>query len=128
MNGAPMEMNTSHDMSLVAALEQLAPHDHLCSIYESQEEHFAVAIPFIRIGLDRGEKCIYIADDGTEADVRDAMHAGGIDVERTIAAGSLVLAGKEAAYLKNGSFDPDWVFTIWADAAAEAMRQGFSAL
>ena len=83
-------MNT-HDTPLLTALEQLAPHDHLCSIYESPEEHFAVAIPFIRIGLDRGEKCIYIADDGTEAVVRDAMYAEGIDVERAIATDSLVL-------------------------------------
>jgi len=60
---------------VLTALEQLGPHDHLCSIYESSEEHFAVAIPFIRIGLDRGEKCIYIADDATEAVVRDAMSA-----------------------------------------------------
>ena len=85
-------------------------------------------MPFIRIGLDRGEKCIYIADDGTEAVVRDAMHAEGIDVERAIATDRLVLGKKEAAYLKHGSFDPEWMFTFWADATAEAMRQGFSAL
>jgi len=60
---------------LIAALEQLGPHDHFCSIYESPEEHYAVAIPFMQIGLDRGEKCIYIADDGTVGDVREAMHA-----------------------------------------------------
>src|SRR3979409_1072106 len=105
-----MEMTTTPGTSLLTALEQLAPHDHLCSVYESPEEHFAVAIPFIRIGLDRGEKCIYIADDGTEPDVRDALYAEGIDVERAIAIGSLVLERKEAAYLKNGSFDPDWMF------------------
>jgi PAS domain S-box-containing protein len=123
-----MEMNSTHATPLLTALEQLAPHDHLCSIYESSEEHFAVAIPFIRIGLDRGEKCIYIADDGTEAMVRDAMSAEGIDVERAIATDSLVLENKEAAYLKHGSFDPEWMFTFWADATAEAMSQGFSAL
>jgi PAS domain S-box-containing protein len=123
-----MEMNSTHATPLLTALEQLAPHDHLCSIYESSEEHFAVAIPFIRIGLDRGEKCIYIADDGTEAVVRDAMSAEGIDVERAIATDSLVLEKKEAAYLKQGSFDPEWMFTFWADATAEAMSQGFSAL
>jgi PAS domain S-box-containing protein len=121
-------MNISHDTPLLTALQQLAPHDHLCSIYESPEEHFAVAIPFIRIGLDRGEKCIYIADDGTEAVVRDAMYAGGIDVERAVATDSLVLETKEAAYLKHGSFDPEWMFTFWAKATAEAMSQGFSAL
>ena len=87
-----------------------------------------MAIAFIRIGLDRGEKCIYIADAGTEAVVRDAMYAEGIDVEQAIATGRLVLEGKEAAYLKQGSFDPDWMLTFWTDATAEAMSQGFSAL
>jgi PAS domain S-box-containing protein len=121
-------MSTTHDTQLLTALQQLAPHDHLCSIYESPEEHFAVAVPFIRIGLERGEKCVYIADDGTEAVVRDAMAAGGIDVERAIATDRLVLEKKEAAYLKHGSFDPDWMFTFWADATAEAKSQGFPAL
>src|ERR1700730_8513026 len=100
--GGTMQMSTAHDTPLTAALGQLAPHEHLCSIYESQEEHFAVAIPFVGIGLGRGEKCIYIADEGTEATVLDAMSAGGIDVERAIAADSLVLEKKEAAYLKHG--------------------------
>src|SRR5258708_38344355 len=85
-------------------------------------------MPFIRIGLDRGEKCIYIADDGMETVVRDAMHASGIDVERAIATESLLLETKEAAYQKQGSFDPEWMFTFWAEATAEAIGQGFSAL
>ena len=91
---------------LIAALEQLGPHDHLCSIYESPQEHYAVAIPFIRIGLDRGEKCIYIADDGMVGDVRQAMQSEGIDVDRAIASNALVLATKEQAYLEHGSFRP----------------------
>src|ERR1700674_452212 len=123
-----MEMNITHEEPLLAALEQMAPPDHLCSIYESQEEHLAVAIPFIRIGLDRREKCIYIADDGTEPAVRDAMVAEGIDVERAIETDSLVLQKKEAAYLRHGTFDPDWMFTFWSDAMAEARSQGFSAV
>jgi PAS domain S-box-containing protein len=121
-------MSTTQDMPLLTALEQLAPHAHLCSIYESAEEHFAVAMPFIRIGLDRGEKCIYIADDGTEAVVREAMSAAGIDVEPAIATGRLVLETKDATYLKGGSFKPEWMFTFWAEAAAEAIGRGFSAL
>jgi PAS domain S-box-containing protein len=123
-----MQTSATLDTPLLTALEQLAPPGHLCSIYESPEEHFAVAIPFIRIGLDRGEKCLYIADDGTEEIVRNAMYAEGIDVERAIATQKLVLARKETAYLKHGSFDPDWMFTFWADATAEALSQGFPAL
>ena len=113
---------------LIAALERLGPHDHLCSIYESPEDHYAVAIPFIRIGLDRGEKCIYIADDGTVSDVRQAMESEGIDVDRATASKALVLATKEQAYLEHGSFDPDWMFSFWKEATQLAISEGFSAL
>ena len=113
---------------LIDSLEQLGPHDHFCSIYESPEEHYAVAIPFMRMGLDRGEKCIYIADDGTTDDVRQRMESEGIDVERATASNALVVAGKEQAYLKHGSFDPDWMFTFWKEATDLAMSEGFSAL
>ena len=113
---------------LIAALEQLGPHDHFCSIYESPQEHYAVAIPFIQIGLDRGEKCIYIADDGTVRDVRRAMQSEGIDVDRATASKALVLATKEQTYLEHGSFHPDWMFTFWKEATQLAMSEGFSAL
>jgi signal transduction histidine kinase len=113
---------------LIAALEQLGPHDHFCSIYESPQEHYAVAIPFIQIGLDRGEKCIYIADDGTVGDVRQAMQSEGIDVDRATTSKALVLATKEQAYLEHGSFHPDWMFTFWKEATQLAMSEGFSAL
>jgi transcriptional regulator with GAF, ATPase, and Fis domain len=123
-----MTMPEAQATPLITALEQIGPPDHLCSIYENQEEQFSVAIPFIHIGLDRGEKCIYIADDGTADIVREAMHAEGIDVERAIASKALVLTTKEQTYLKRGCFNPDWMFTFWKEATVSAMSEGFSAL
>jgi PAS domain S-box-containing protein len=123
-----MSLAAAQRTPLIAALEHLGPRDHFCSIYESPQEHYAVAIPFIRIGLDRGEKCIYIADDGTIGDVRQAMQSEGIDVDRAIASKALVLATKDQAYLEHGSFHPDWMFTFWKEATQLAMSEGFSAL
>jgi len=123
-----MMIPETQSIPLITALEHIGSHDHLCSIYDSQEEHFAVAIPFIRIGLDRGEKCVYIADEGTEDNVREAMHAQGIDVERAVASRALVLTTKEQTYLNRVSFDPDWMFTFWKDATVSAMSEGFSVL
>jgi PAS domain S-box-containing protein len=114
--------------ALAVALERLGPHDHLCSIYENRRDHFAVALPFIRTGLARGEKCIYIADDGTIPDLRKILESGGIDVERALATGALVLTTKEETYLQRGSFDPDWMFRFWKDTTEGAMRAGFSAV
>ncbi len=113
---------------LEAALECLGPHDHLCSIYENEQDHFAVAIPFIRIGLTRNEKCVYITDTPSMEGVRRAMHAGAIDIERAVQSGALTLATKDQTYLRNGAFDPEWMFTYWREAAAQAEREGFSSL
>jgi signal transduction histidine kinase len=118
----------SEKTPLIESLEQLGPHDHFCSIYENPEEHYAVAIPFMRMGLDRGEKCIYIADDGTLGDVREAMESTGINVDGATESNALVLATKEQAYLKRGSFDPDWMFSFWKEATDSAMSEGFFAL
>ena len=50
---------------LLRALEELRVHDHLTLIYETRSEQFDAVIPFIRLGLDRGEKCLYIVDETT---------------------------------------------------------------
>jgi len=55
---------------LVAALT-IGPHDHFCSIYENREEHYALPFRSCRSGWI-ARKCIYIADDGTVGEVRQA--------------------------------------------------------
>jgi hypothetical protein len=47
------------DLSRLAELTAgLGLHQHLCLIYDSQEEQFAAALPYLRTGLERGEKCL----------------------------------------------------------------------
>ena len=117
-----------HFTPLIAALEQLGPHDHLCSIYENQQEHLAVAISFIQVGLSRGEKCVCIADDEKLRDIREALQAQGMDVDCAVASKSLVWATKEQAYLKRGSLELDWIVSFWEEATELAISEGFSAL
>ena len=38
-----MMIRPAQSTPLIAALEKLGPHDHLCSIYDSDQEHLAVA-------------------------------------------------------------------------------------
>lgn len=68
------------DIGLTRMLETLKPHDHLCLIYESQEEWRAAAAPFISIGLKQGEKCIYIVDTSTAEEIRKYLLEEGVDV------------------------------------------------
>ncbi len=115
-----------HD--LIGAIEKIGVHDHLCLIYESREEQFSTVIPFMKIGLERGERCVYIVDDNTAEMVIDRMKGANIDVENALKSGQLTIANKQDAYLKQGYFDPDWMIDFLEKAANEAKSAGFSAL
>gem|GEM_PF-2029600 len=120
--------NFSQKTRLEQAIEKLTAHDHLCLIYNTRKEQFAAAVPFMRIGLERGEKCIYIADDNTAAEVIDAMRAGGIDVDSAMQKGSFSVISKQEAYLRHGYFDPDEMIQFLVDTTAQAKKEGYSTL
>jgi len=114
--------------ALASAMESLSVHDHLCLIYESQEEQFAAVVPFIRHGLAAGQCCLYIADDNAVDAIGAALRTNGIDVDAESARGALRILTKRESYLRDGRFDPDGMIAFLAEATAEARADGFSAL
>src|SRR5882757_5735160 len=81
----------------MAALQALAATDHVCSIDELELELIAT---FVGIGLERGEKCVYIADKGREGRLEQALDARGIDFGAALKSKALVLMSPEAAHLE----------------------------
>jgi signal transduction histidine kinase len=66
--------------------------EHLCLIYrDDPAEQLGALVPFISQGLRSGEQCIYIADDQTVDELRDALEGYGIDVRSGTASGALQL-------------------------------------
>jgi hypothetical protein len=90
---------TAHEgtlAGLVSAIEDIRPGDHLCLIYESDPaEQMPALVPYIWQGLQRRERCIYIADDQTTQDVVDALQRAGIDVLGAVDSGALLLWSRE---------------------------------
>ena len=98
-------------------------NDHLALVYESREEQFAAAMPFMRQGLERGERCLYIADENSRAEVREAMRDRGIDADDAIESGALSVHTKQDTYLRNGEFHPDDMVAFLEDAIADATEE-----
>lgn len=113
---------------LLGAIEVLKFNDHLCLIYETPEEQFAAIVPFMRIGLERGEKCVYIADENTCDQVIEQLAKGGVDTKATLASGALSVITKREAYLKQGYFDPDWMISFLKQATDRAKAEGYTGL
>jgi PAS domain S-box-containing protein len=123
-----MNETLPRDSQLSDVLRTLDVHDHLCLIYETQEQLLASAVPFVLIGLERGEKCLYVADENTTSALLDGVRAEGVDVDAVAKEGLLTVASEEQAYLKKGYFDPDEMIRYWAGNVGEAKAAGFPAL
>ena len=55
-------------------------HDHLAIIYDNPTDQLDFIVPYLRLGLERGEKSVYIYDDNSAETVIGAMERHGIDV------------------------------------------------
>jgi signal transduction histidine kinase len=105
-----------------------ALHDHFALIYDNQEEQLDFIVPFLRLGMERGEKSVFIVDDTSAETVIAAMEHHGVDVDAATATGALAIVTKHDAYLKNGDFDPDWMIGFLAEAVEDAKKEGFQAV
>lgn len=97
-------------------------NDHLASLYESQAEQFDAAVPFVREGIERGERCLYIADDNDVDTVLDAFREGGIDVAAARANGTLSVHRAPDVYLGGRGFDEDAMLDFWESTLADARQ------
>lgn len=97
--------STFIDPGLVTSVLDLRPGDHLCLIYDDDPaEQLPLILPFIRQGLENGERCVYVADDHTAAAFRTALADYGVDVPSEEAAGALLLWTR-ADWRQSGDLD-----------------------
>ena len=98
-------------------------NDHFAQIYETSEEKFAASVPFVRQGLERGERCMYVVDESSEEEVVEAMHEANVDVDAALDSGALTFHTIQDTYLRNDSFDPDEMIDFYAAALEEVTSE-----
>lgn len=108
--------------------ENLGLGEHLCCIYNNSEERFSVVAPFMAIGFERNEKCIYIVDESTQEEVVLALKRSSIDIDRCLRQNQCQFLTKEDAYLKDGYFDPDRMIEMLRAAEKQALKEGYGGL
>jgi PAS domain S-box-containing protein len=109
-------------------LIDLEPGDHLCCIYETEEEHRALLTPFLRQGLERGEKVIYIVDAHTAEIIKGYLQDDGMEVEPYLASGQMSILSVDDAYMRDGVFEPDAMITLLRSETERALAQGYTTL
>ena len=114
--------------SSLNGLTQLHSGDHLCCLYETEEEHRTLLAPFLRQGLEQGEKVVYIAEDHAPKQILGYLEEDGLTVAPHLATGQLRVATPAETYLREGSFDPDKMIAFLQTETERAIAEGYPAL
>jgi len=119
-------MAASSYLSLVES--RLKSGDHLCSFHETKMEQAQLIFPFLKAGLAKREKCLYIADESTPEEIKAGLLMHGMGVQSHLRSGQLSILTVRQSYLRSGRFDPEAMISFWASAVDEALREGYSGL
>ena len=109
-------------------MADLKPGDHLCCIYETEEEHRVVLTSFLRQGLERGEKVLYIVDAHTTEAILGYLQDGGLDVEPYLASGQLAIFTRDDTCMREGIFDPERMVALLRAETERTLDEGYPAL
>lgn len=102
--------------------------DHVCTLYTTPEEQLTAAIEYIRGGLSRGERCLYVCCEHDPEAFRAALRRAGIDVDAEEKRGAVLLMTKHDGHLKTGSFDAEGMIAMLEQAVKDALDAGFNGL
>src|SRR6187551_3757139 len=112
---------------MIGSIESLRPGTHGILLYRDRVEQFASMVAYIRLGLARNERCLYVAGDNPVRLVIEALEQGGIDVVDAERRGQLTIASHRETYLRHGLFDPEQMADELQEEISKSLRDGFAA-
>src|SRR2546425_2800779 len=98
---------------------------HVCAFFNTRDEEYRILLPFVKEGLERGEKAIHIVDPVLRSDHLARLRDAGIGVEAAQASGQLEVLDWKDTYLRNGSFDRRAMTALVEDMLSRTRAEGF---
>jgi PAS domain S-box-containing protein len=109
-------------------LAKLHQGDHLCPFHDTLDGQTASAVAFIAVGLRRGERCLYVANDSPFEELVRRFAALGVNVAQENEKGSLKILSKHDVYLRGGEFDARGMLDYLAECESAAVADGYTGL
>lgn len=107
------------------ASSELGEYRHICAFFHSPDEEYRVLLPFIKEGLERGEKAFHIVDPRLRHEHVERLQSVGIDVAAAEERGQFQLRNWEDAYLREGHFDQNKMLALIEEVLEQGKHEGF---
>jgi hypothetical protein len=98
---------------------------HVCALYSYTEEQYAALLPFLKEGIEAGDRVISFVDPAEREERRNRLRHAGIDVEASERSGQLEISVWDEIYLTGGGFDPDAMLGLVQETINKTRQLGF---
>jgi hypothetical protein len=122
-DGHHMTQGDKKSMRLAGSV--LGTSRHVCAFFDGPEEEYRVLLPFVKEGIEQGDKGFHILDSPQHADHLRRMQEDGIDVARAEENKQLEVHSWQETYLSGGRFAPDAMLSTIEDALNSGRADGF---
>jgi hypothetical protein len=99
---------------------------HVCAFFHSKDEEYRTLLPFIKEGLDRGDKACHIIDTEHRPVHRRRLQVAGIDCAAAERRGQLDILAWEDAYLRDGHFNQQRMLALIEKVLNAGKAQGYA--
>jgi PAS domain S-box-containing protein len=106
----------------------LGLHGHACALPQDADELLSAWVPYVRIGLSRGEKCVAVCGEDTGKELLDGLRRAGIDIGSALARGAVLVTRDPVRHPREGGFDPDALVGFFRSSARLAASENYSGL
>ena len=98
---------------------------HVCALFDSRDDEYKILVPFIKEGLEAGDRTVQIIDKGRRAERLQRLTESGIAATAAERCGRLEVRPWEKAYLQGGRFDQYAMVALLEEMLATSRQQGF---
>jgi PAS domain S-box-containing protein len=105
-------------------LGNLSPGEPLCQIYETEDQFWAVLIPFLKEGLEKGEKVMYGCSLHSPRSISARLRAAGVSTAIFLRKGQLRISRKNV-YPPKGIFNADRAIARLIRETEQAQAEGY---
>jgi hypothetical protein len=125
---ASLKGRTMATTSIIRSIARMRSGDHYCGLYRTDDDHRAIIVDYIRAGVYRNEKMLYIVNIQTAAELKATLSAAFVNVDELLQKRQLVILTAREAYLKDGQFEPDRMIDLLREETEKALAEGYAAL
>jgi hypothetical protein len=100
----------------------VARHRHICTLFRDPDEKYRALLPFIREGLQHGDKVVMMVDPRLRDRHLTHLYTAMIDVLAVLRTGQLEVRGWNEGYLHNGRFEKERMLSLVREVLIDCAR------